>query len=96
MGRVKADNLGDVNAYYSALFAECGVPMYDFNFAKWEHLPRPNSLYRDMDGHMMPELAKAQTELLTLLLEEGNPESYLEESYEAVEAMAEDYMEKLA
>ena len=71
--RLQHENLNDAYTYFSALCKEENVEYIDFNYAKQEYLPRTNSDFVDVDGHMMGEMAERQTKLLTQILK--NPEN---------------------
>ena len=82
--RIVNENHDAVNEYFDKLCADNGVKFYDFNYAKSEYLGRTNADYVDIDGHMMGDLARRQTELLKMVDSSENPDEYFYDTYDEV------------
>lgn len=82
--RLRAENLGEVHDYFTQVFVDYGLPLYDFNYIPWEIFPRPTEDFHDMDGHMMGPLAQTQSRLFSEILTAGDPASYFLPGYESV------------
>lgn len=62
--RLTEENYAAAHEYFRDLCAGEGVGFYDMNCLRPDLLPRTAEDYTDLDGHMMGDLARRQTQLL--------------------------------
>jgi len=81
--RLREENHADAHAYFAALCEKHAVEFYDMNYLADGLLPRSAKDYTDLDGHMMGDLARKQTQLLIDIETAADREAFFAESLSA-------------